>query len=910
MKKTIAILLCVMMVLTTLSLPAMAMEGSVTSYATIKDIVGADVEAAYTFDFSSGEMFTGETKWGISFTSGEPTFDVENGMTLTNGQYARLIKKAWWAPLGAGESGSVAAFTAKTEDEFMVFWQGPTLAQEKFRAGIRVTPEEISQVEGAQDSVGVFAPGTGWVDYLLVADTAATWSLYAKSDATDGKYILVRTGTYGNNGGDGTGLYFSAPAEKTFYVKSATIYDKILPTYDTVKDIVGEEIVSIASFDMTNEDYKSTSGFVFKPEGEHTQNGVFIDGTLGGPGLWRYSPQADWSPVAIGKRIATFTLKVEEGNSMEVLIQSPSTPSTYGSFKISPDAFWYNNFKTLSYYREDGPGTDFVDYMIIAEDEMTISLYAKNLDGDGKWVLAARSYDYAQTNNANIGLYFAGTGYLKTAELFNIMDKSQIYDGIDDIIGASHYAFKTFDFTGAKAEELYTAKGHDHSGVSFDNLNGMTLSGDAPRWRWSNYTEAWSAIDEGRVVYFKAKVQNEAPMTVYFKQPNDETEKQEQVYVLNIAATGVTSDADAETKVGFAPGTDWAEYLVRANDNGGYNVWVKAESFGDNKWYLLAETTAYNYENGSGNIGLRFRCNDTCQAYLDYANVYTTEGVIAENTTLPSGADYKYFEETFDTADLLHNVKIDGMTTENGNLVVAEGKGEGTATLANLTIPKGGYAEFKTAGHNINALEFSDGNGSLLLSHNGIQASVGTSGDNYSITDGGNTYRTWRVVRNTDGTYNGYTMTEGDGVWVKVFENKASVTNVNPAQILMIAGNTNVKYDYIKVYGPAPAPEGELVIYDGFGTEPLAVTNGVAKISYYGALRMVVKKGATQKNLILAEVKDGLLTNLSIVPVEAGTGIMTHEYAMKDKEATLKVLLWNDFSNLTMADMGAQLTVK
>lgn len=1517
MKKTIAILLCAMMVLTTLSLPAMAMEGSATSYATIKDIVGADVEAAYTFDFSSGEMFTGETKWGISFTSGEPTFDAENGMTLTNGQYARLIKKAWWAPLGAGESGSVAAFTAKAEDEFMVFWQGPTLAQEKFRAGIRVTPEGISQVEGAQDSVGAFAPGTGWVDYLLVADTAATWSLYAKSDATDGKYILVRTGTYGNNGGDGTGLYFSAPAEKTFYVKSATIYDKILPTYDTVKDIVGEEIVSIASFDMTNEDYKSTSGFVFKPEGEHTQNGVFIDSNLGGLGLWRYSPQADWSPVAIGKRIATFTLKVEEGNSMEVLIQSSSTPSTYGSFKISPDAFWYNNFKTLSYYRKDGPGTDFVDYMIIAEDEMTISLYAKNLDGDGKWVLAARSYDYAQTNNATIGLYFAGTGYLKTAELFNIMDKSQIYDGIDDIIGTSHYAFKTFDFTGAKAEELYTAKGHDHSGVSFDNLNGMTLSGDGSRWRWSNYTEAWSAIDggksvyfkaklnsaeekmtvyfkkpgdetekkeqaysvnitadavtsdatadvkiafspgtdwaeyivtktetgmalfgrrdgflsgkwvqilhatetsaiskdsavyftkggsvqktviytpnkveeeppaididaevydsvkeimgkeivsyktfdmsnkeyqnqsgfvfkpagehtsetgapiqqlesgngfwryvntgegwspltpgsratyfklkveegkqvevkvqsplgenkygsfiisptafgennflyldyarmggagtdwveyltvaaendriylyakaltddgkwvlaaagrqysgvdnnniglyfageaflkqvalyevvdesllyddlkdiagegvypykdfkftlsnfeeirpigkydqnevafdaesgmtlsgdaprwrfansdgwsaidEGRVVYFKAKADATTPTIVYFKQPNDTTEKQEQVYTLNIAATGVTSDADAEigipfapgtgwaeylvektetgmavyarqdgfisgkwiqvlhttatvgiskysavyfTKAGsiqhltiydtnvnfitkdtlqeiagkvvasqyfdfkpgfditvgggtfvvneptiekdgmffsqsadwrfynkgdktwspldngntvvfkaklsdyddelyslmkppaevdpeqkgkvylqikangvvvnngadvdmkfnFEPGTDWAEYLIRANENNGYDVWVKAAVFGNEQWYLLAETTAYNFENGSGNTGLRFRCNETCQAYVDYANVYTKAGVVEESATLPAGADFNYFEETFEDSVLVQNTEVVGMTVEDGKLVVEGGRNDGTFKIANTQIPKGGYAEFKTAGQNINMINFYDGSSCLQLAFAGHQVMVGIPDTvegvgSFNITDGGNTFRIWRILRNPDGTYTGFSMAEGDGVWAKVFENKAPVADTTPAQILITAGNANIKYDYIKVYGPALNPENELTIYDGFGTEELAVVDGKAEINYEKALRFVVKKGDSKKTLILAEVNDGLLTNMVTIPVEAGEGTIIQNYSMQNKKATLKVLLWDDLSTMNIKNIGAQLTVK
>ncbi len=1092
------------------------------TFESIPEITGAAVYPYKSFNFN--ESYASAHYTGSSYDQLEVTYD-STGMVMADSNLEDSFGPRWryyvadaWSAIAEGKSVYFKAKVNSAEEKLTIFFKQPNDETEKQEQAYKLIIEEKGlSSANIGDILIPFAPGTDFVEYLVTGSESGM-SVYAKKDDfVEGKWVKVIHTTTTSGISKNSAIYFTG----TGVVNRAMIYTPnaeeeeaplIIPEneiYDSVQKIVGSEVISYKTFDMTNKDYQSGGGFVFKPAGEHTQeNGAPIDSTLeGGRGFWRYyNGIANWSPLELGKRFVYFRLKVEEGQSIEVKTQSPDGNKMYGSFTISPDSFGKNNFSQLAYSREGGAGTEFVEYLMVAEEKERVRLYAKGLTDDGKWVLAAIGQGYGNKDNDSIGLYFAGSGYLKRVELYEPLDTSLLFEDIKAIAGEGLYPYKEFKFTLPNIEELLPAGNYDKAEITYDTENGLTLSGDAPRWRFAD-ADGWSAIDEGRVVYFKAKVQNDIPMIAYFKQPNDETEKQEQVYVLNIAATGVTSDADAETKVGFAPGTDWAEYLVektetgmavyarqdgflsgkwvnilhttatigiskhsavyftkagsvqqltiydtdmtfttedslqdiagnvaaaqyfdfkpgfdltvgggtyivtaptiekdgmffsqsadwrfynvggskwsplengntvvfkakvsdyddvlyslmkppaeadpeqkgkvyievkangvmvnagadvdmkfnfvpgtdwaeylvRVNDNGGYNVWVKAESFGNNKWYLLAETTAYNYENGSGNTGLRFRCNDTCQAYLDYANVYTTEGVIAENATLPSGAGYKYFEETFDTADLLHNVNVDGMTTESGNLVVAEGKGEGTATLANLTIPKGGYAEFKTAGHNINALEFSDGNGSLLLSHNGIQASVGTSGDNYSITDGGNTYRTWRVVRNNDGTYNGYTMADGDGVWVKVFENKPSMEAMNPTQILLIAGNPNVKYDYIKVYGPAPTPEGELAIYDGFGTEPLVVTDGAAKISYYGALRMVVKKGATQKNLILAEVKDGLLTNLSIVPVEAGIGIMTHEYAMKDKNATLKVLLWNDFSNLTMADMGAQLTVK
>ncbi len=84
MKKTrvLAVLLCVMMVMTIL--PVWQVSAEVTTYDSIDDIVGVVVAASKTYNFtaSNAEALYGTSGCGCDFN--EISFDTENGMTLPN----------------------------------------------------------------------------------------------------------------------------------------------------------------------------------------------------------------------------------------------------------------------------------------------------------------------------------------------------------------------------------------------------------------------------------------------------------------------------------------------------------------------------------------------------------------------------------------------------------------------------------------------------------------------------------------------------------------------------------------------------------------------------------------------------------------------------------------------------------
>ncbi len=1103
------------------SVQELILYGTVEAYDDIPDIVGANVYPYKSLNFTAANA---EDLYS-AYDSHDDTYDTTNGLVLADTDAEDGYSPRWryyvadaWSAIA---DGRVVYFKAKlnsADENLVAYFKQPNDETEKQEQAYQMTikADGVTSATTADNLIS-FAPGTDWVEYL-VAKTETGMAIYAKKDGfIDGKWALIIHTATTSAISKNSAVYFAGSGS----VQQSVIYtqnqeegelpaiDPGAEIFDSIKDIMGKEVMPYKAFDMSDKNYQSQGGFVFKPSGEHTvENGAPIEGALeGGAGFWRYNTgTANWSPLTSGARGVYFKAKVEEEKALEVKVQNPAGENKYGSFTISPTAFGENNFVALDYAREGGAGTDFVEYFMVADVKDRVKLYAKGLTDDGKWVLAAAASGYANSDSASIGLYFAGDGFLKEVKLYQEVDESLLYDTMADIIGEGTYPYKDFKFTEENAADNLPVGKYDQAETSYDAENGLTLSGEAPRWRFAD-ADGWSAIDNDRVIYFKAKVPAGKTMPSYFKSPVDETEKKEEVYTLNIAAAGVTSDATAEVKAAFAPGTDWAEYLivktetgmavyarqdgfvsgkwmeilhvtattaiskhsavyftqcgsiqgltiydtnvefttkdtlgditgtayaaqnfifrpgfdvklnggtfpqgedpvidengmkigngqnwrfyqtgngwspldngdsavfrakvsdnddvlevlmkspldevnkaylviqkrgvivnggadvdmkfnfvpgtdwaeylVKANENDGYDVWVKAALFGNEKWYLLAETTAYNNENGSKGTGFRLRGNATCDAYVDYVKIYADENIVEESATKPAEATFSYFEEEFNAPISIQNTTATSMSVAEGNLIVDEGKGNGDYSVLNGAIPKGGYAEFKTAGPGVNRLMFYDGTDCLQLSFNGYAAEVGIEDseqgvDVIDITDGGNIYRIWRVVRNLDGTYNGYTKLEEETLWVKAFENKVPVPDTTPAKLYVMAGNEGVKYDYIRIYGAEP--EKEFTIYDGLGTKEVEVAaDGTAEISYHSALRVAVRGGVEDKTLILAEVKDGLLLNLAVEEIKAEDDLRIIDYSMKDKNSILKILTWESLASVNNLNGGIYLTTK
>ncbi len=395
-------------------------------------------------------------------------------------------------------------------------------------------------------------------------------------------------------------------------------------TYESIDQIVGETMYAEKTFDMTNKDYQAGGGFVFKPQGDHTtENGAPIDSSLeGGGGFWRYNNStASWSPLTVGSRVAYFQAKVTEGQLLEVLVQSPAGGTEYGSFQISPTAFGENNYTNLDFAREGGAGTGFVEYLLVAETETKVHLYAKGLTDDGKWVLAATASGYSKSDNANMGLYFAGNGYLKKVVLYTDIEPEgggggntsgtpgteSVYDTLDDIAGKELGIQKIYDLTQSVA-------GQD-SNLTTDQLtysaeNGTTLNGGYFRLIQASN---WSPIAEGRLTTFKAKVADSTnTLQVLWLGPNGAPDR---ASVL-ITASGLAQAEGALTNnSGFAPGTDWVEYALKAESNEAWILYAKNAST-DNKWLEIAKGTYGS--NGGASTGVYF----SGQGHILSATVY------------------------------------------------------------------------------------------------------------------------------------------------------------------------------------------------------------------------------------------------------------------------------------------------
>ncbi len=166
-------------------------------------------------DFNSGD-FIADGNFSKSY---EITFDSSNGLNLDGGQL-RYTPMDYYTPIIPGER--YVCFTAKVEagQSMQLLFQDPEGGSG--RASFVVTPEGVSKLYGISQTVTTdFAPGNGWVDYMLAADVDAVKaaSLYAKVEGGWQKVAQVQ-GYDTTSGGPATGLYFTG----TGCIRDAVIY--------------------------------------------------------------------------------------------------------------------------------------------------------------------------------------------------------------------------------------------------------------------------------------------------------------------------------------------------------------------------------------------------------------------------------------------------------------------------------------------------------------------------------------------------------------------------------------------------------------------------------------------------------------------------------------------------------------
>ena len=542
------------------------------------------------------------------------------------------------------------------------------------------------------------------------------------------------------------------------------------------------------------------------------------------------------------------------------------------------------------------PGEGSSDYLLVAASATGWSLYGKNASTGDRYVLAMYG-GYGTNGGMQTGLYFSGVaGNSCVKEATILMPENQL---------ATQYLF-----------EMNTGFDQNMSGVTspdgaeYTDENGLDLTcGGA----WKYLPESgWSALSDGKMVAFRAKIPESG--TLNFQVANPDTTLKRKVYV-DIWPDGVTAfgnsghvgfSAAATPKFAFTPGNDWNDYLVKANEDDTYSVYILVNG----AWKLYGKTEGYTDAGAPQNVGVQFSASGS-GAYIKNVRILSN-AAITEADAKPEGDTQAYYSEGFAEMPAYGNLETSGNLTVQNNVMTLTDSASFALTYG--AIPQNGYAEFKVMSNSaVTEVKFYDGKSSLKLELAGAYDRV--NGVNIPLDDGGNSWKIWRVVRNNDDTYSGFCRTEVTEGWYPAFANVSGIADFTGEkfEITQYAhGNGGVSgtgvFDYFRIYGPAT--DKAIVLTDGVGTKAIP-DNG--KIQYMDSLCAVVEPNAqTDRKLVFAEYdENGRLLACEIADILKGNEPVSVIYSVKsDMEETwhVRAFLWDGFVGLN--PMAKNHTVK
>lgn len=872
--RTLAALLCVMMVM---SVIPMMVNATATTYDTIGDIVDGSLTVMKNYDMTAISTYE-DLKYDNNTVSSQITFDAENGANFNNTGYFKLSVSSGWSPLAAG---GVATFTAKTTGAFWAAWLGPDGSK---YAAVTIKPDSIAKAGGDATIYNeTINPGNDFSDYLLVGDSDTQWSLYMKNAASGNKYILKARGGFSSGTDAKAGLYLGDEG----YVKNATVYS-VLKVYDSIEDIVKTGVAVQKYYDMTavssTDELKSTYGITTASAGIEfdSENGANFLGSK----YARLSQGSGWSPVSDGK-VAAFTMKVTGGAAWTGWTAPDG--NAYGTLLISQDGIVTGDAAApLSYVNTAyTPGDGWSDYLVVGDSDTQWSLYMKNASTDNKYVLMIQGA-YGSTGKGAYGLLLGDYAMVKSATIYNPVVTYGTFDSIEAIAGGAVATTHNFDFgTGFQLTKA------DVDGFTFSE-DALELDTSKDDWRF-NMTGSWSPLDSDMdgvadsMAHYRFKINN-ADTTYYLRMDAPEA--------TNKQAVDITISQAVLADSGFVPGDAWVDYIFKDNGKGGYAIYVKKDN--ETKWIQYTDTEAYESSSNSAKLGVGGWVAGNVS--IDFIKVYSTAGVVAESATKPEAAMVEYVNETFAAIPTYENVTKTENVTADGtlNLTPADGAVEGDTSfvLVNTGIPAGGYAEFKMTGSTNRKVLLNDGLKAISITAGDVSVDA-TGGNSRFMSDGGNSWRTWRVARDAEGLYSGYTRLEGESAWIKMFEGVEGTKIGHDIGIHFMAMDRDgdeelngvVKVDDVKVYGPVV--DAPVVITDGIGSK--IVEDGVT-VKYLSDLQAFINAEAGR--LLVVSYQGDNLAKVEIVKLEEFEGTKKVIDVKDDGVTRVKVFLWDDFMSL------------
>ncbi len=647
----------------------------------------------------------------------------------------------------------------------------------------------------------------------------------------------------------------------------------------SISDILGMDDVNwyeLNHYTFATDTYTGVDeNMVANTPGFTEENGLVLEKGKGS--YLRIIKRDYWSPISDGT-ITTFRAKVmNETDVFMPLWQKPTTTQEKhrAALAITASGIAQGEGAVLYLDKSFAPGLGWVDYLLKSDTDSQWSFYAKP-EGETGWQFVAQGL-YGTNGGPSTGLYFSGAGYVKEAKRFCAEQF------------ASQYQFQMDSGFDPNPETIITT-----GTVTYTDENGLAIP-SASEWKFLPQS-GWSALSDGKNVTFRAKAPASGGLNIQLSAPD--TSLKRRVYIdLSALALTVVGNAshtgfDANTpEFSFVPGTDWHDYLIKANGNDSYSVYILMDGI----WTLYTKTLGYTDAGAAEVIGVKLFSsgNDACIQNVRIFDTASTSDALAK----PSAEIQAYYTENFTSAPKYKNYTTTGNASFQNEMLVLNNSG--TFGVSQCAIPNNGYAEFKMKSNSAKTkVAFYDGTKSLSLVTYG--ASTMVNGTAISTMDSGNIFRIWRIVRNANGTFDGYLKSENEDSWYLAFQNITGTDDTTEKGFSFTQDGHPVsdyygfsQFDYIRIYGPSVGKP--MVITDGASTVSVP-ENG--KVRNPDSICAVVEADPeADRLLIMMEYNDaGDMVKDTVYQIPKGTAPSSIVHSVHSKESDpwqLKAYLWD-----------------
>lgn len=479
------------------------------------------------------------------------------------------------------------------------------------------------------------------------------------------------------------------------------------------------------------------------------------------------------------------------------------------------------------------------------------------------------------------------------------------YDSIADIMGNEMEAVSSLNFQfgngfNAEREHISTPEGALYGANGLD-LTGVTAPATQASWRYKP-ENGWEIFEHGDAVFLRAKAQsNGGSLNVQFYHSNDQGDSFR--YYMNISETGFSVSNVKGSPAGdftFVPGSDWADYFIKKNEDDGFSVFVNAATT-QNQWKHYLTVSGDSWKTSSSNaIGIAvvgaYEESESCGGYVK-------EIVVLQKSSLDFDQYHTTYLEDFESIPQYSNYTLSSGIISGGELVLDGTDGKAIFSLESGEIPEGGCIAFKVKNGASSMISMDDA--SRCLSFEPDEFTDPSSGE----------YFDWIITKNIDGTFSGYYRKEEGGFWHSAFESEYGVSSSGAKEISFsveqqtnMAENGSLVIDSIEIL--ARDLNGSFVITDGAGGRILK--SGMSP-QMMDSVVVTVKPDVEKPRVLLVGVYDenGVLADSLVSDVPMGEkSVMFVCNAEKNIKniRKLRVFLWSRDEELTPYDSSVTIT--